>query len=230
MDDSYLFITDDGSHSIYSEKFGVSYHSKYGAIEETQHVFINAALKFKAVIQQYISILEIGFGTGLNAFATFSEAKKSDLIIKYTAVEAYPISIQQAEQLNNSDLIESKENADLFLKLHQQPWNIPFQLNDQFTIEKVLKKFQEIEYKNQFDIIYFDAFAPNAQPELWSDEMLAKMFEALLPEGILVTYCAKGEVKRSLKRVGFTIESLPGPTGKREMTRAVKIVKPKSID
>jgi len=226
MEDSNLFITDDGSHSIYSEKYGVSYHSKYGAIEETQHVFINAALRFKAVTKQNISILEIGFGTGLNVFATFIEAIKRNLKIKYTAVEAYPISIQQAEQLNYSDLIGSEENADLFLKLHQMPWNIPFQLNDQFVFEKVLKKFEEIDYKNQFDIIYFDAFAPNAQPELWDDKMLEKMFEALLPEGILVTYCAKGSVKRSLKRVGFTIEALPGPTGKREMTRAMKIVIP----
>jgi len=226
MHDSKLFITDDGSHSLYSKKYGVSYHSKYGALEETQHVFINAAFRFKAVIQQNISILEIGFGTGLNTFVTFFEAKKRNLVIKYTAVEAYPISVQQAEQLNYSDLIESEENTDLFLKLHQEPWDIPFQLNDQFVIEKVLKKFEEIDYKNQFDIIYFDAFAPNAQPELWNDEMLAKMFEALLPEGILVTYCAKGEVKRSLKRVGFIIEALPGPTGKREMTRAMKIVNP----
>jgi tRNA U34 5-methylaminomethyl-2-thiouridine-forming methyltransferase MnmC len=224
MEDSRLFITDDGSHSIFSEKYGVSYHSKYGAIEETQHVFIDAALRFKAVVQQNISILEIGFGTGLNAFVTFLEAEKRNLFVKYTAVEAYPISFQQAEQLNYSALLKTDGDTDYFLKLHHSPWNVPFQLSDQFNIEKVLKKFEEIEYQNQFDIIYFDAFAPDAQPELWDDEMLAKMYKALAPDGILVTYCAKGAVKRSLKKVGFSIEALPGPPRKREMTRATKII------
>ncbi len=224
MEDSNLFITDDGSHSIFSKKYGVSYHSKFGAIEESKHVFINAALRFKAVVQQNISILEIGFGTGLNAYVTFFEAKKRNLIIEYTAVEAYPISIQQAKQLNYKDLLEPGEDSDLFMNLHQAPWNVPFQLNDQYTIKKVLKKFEELDFENQFDIIYFDAFAPGAQPELWSDEILAKMYKALLPDGILVTYCAKGSVKRSLKGVGFTIEALPGPPRKREMTRASKIL------
>ncbi len=222
MEDSKLFITDDGSHSIYSKKYGVSYHSKFGALEESQHVFINAALRFKAVIQQKISILEIGFGTGLNTFVTFFEAKKRNLIIDYKAVEAYPISIKQAEQLNYSNLLEPEESSDVFMELHQAPWNTPFKLNEQFIIEKVLKKFQVIDFDNQFDIIYFDAFAPDAQPELWSEDILAKMYKALLPDGILVTYCAKGSVKRSLKGVGFTVEALPGPPRKREMTRATK--------
>jgi tRNA U34 5-methylaminomethyl-2-thiouridine-forming methyltransferase MnmC len=222
MEDSKLFITDDGSHSIYSKKYGVSYHSKFGALEESQHVFINAALRFKAVIQQKISILEIGFGTGLNTFVTFFEAKKRNLIIDYKAVEAYPISIKQAEQLNYSNLLEPEESSDVFMKLHQAPWNTPFKLNEQFIIEKILKRFQVIDFDNQFDIIYFDAFAPDAQPELWSEDILAKMYKALLPDGILVTYCAKGSVKRSLKGVGFTVEALPGPPRKREMTRATK--------
>ena len=223
MEDSRLFLTEDGSHSLFSEKYGVSYHSKFGALDEANHVFINAALRFKAVIQQKISILEIGFGTGLNAFVTFLEAKKRNLIIEYFGVEAFPISILQAEQLNYSNLLISEENPSLFLKLHQVPWNIPFQLSDQFSIKKVLQKFEDINFENQFDIIYFDAFAPDAQPELWNDEMMSKMYKALKTEGILVTYCAKGSVKRTLKKVGFTIEALPGPPRKREMTRATKI-------
>lgn len=222
MEENRLFITEDGSHSIFNEKYSVSYHSKYGAIIEAKHVFIQAALIFKAEIQQDISILEIGFGTGLNAFVTFLEAKKRNLNIKYTGVEAYPISINEAEQLNYATLIEPPENPGFFLNLHQLPWNVPSQLNDSFKIEKVLKKFEEIDFERQFDIVYFDAFAPNAQPELWSDEMMEKMSRALLPGGILVTYCAKGSVKRSLKKAGFSIEALPGPPGKREMTRATK--------
>lgn len=223
MEESKLFITEDGSHSILSEKYGVSYHSKYGAINEAKHVFINSALIFKAEIQQDISILEIGFGTGLNAFATFLESKKRNLNIRYTGVEAYPISVNQAMQLNYAAMIEPPENTGFFVNLHQLPWNVASQLNDHFKIEKVLKKFEEIDFERQFDIVYFDAFAPDAQPELWSDEMMEKMFRALLPDGILVTYCAKGSVKRSLKKAGFSVEALPGPPGKREMTRATKI-------
>ena len=115
-----------------------------------------------------------------------------------------------------------EDNPDLFLKLHQCPWNIQTQLNDHFSFEKILEKFEAINYANRFDIIYFDAFAPDAQPELWNDEILTKMYDALIPDGILVTYCAKGSVKRTLKRVGFSIEALPGPPRKREMTRATK--------
>ena len=222
MEDSNLFITEDGSHSIFSNRFGVSYHSKFGAVDEANHVFINSALRFKAVLQQKISILEIGFGTGLNAFVTLLEAKKRNLYIDYVGIEAYPISIQQAQQLNYSELFPLEDNPDLFLKLHQCPWNIQTQLNDHFSFEKILEKFEAINYANRFDIIYFDAFAPNAQPELWNDEILTKMYDALIPDGILVTYCAKGSVKRTLKRVGFSIEALPGPPRKREMTRATK--------
>jgi len=222
MEDSNLFITEDGSHSIFSNRFGVSYHSKFGAVDEANHVFINSGLRFKAVLQQKISILEIGFGTGLNAFVTLLEAKKRNLYIDYVGIEAYPISIQQAQQLNYSELFPLEDNPDLFLKLHQCPWNIQTQLNDHFSFEKILEKFEAINYANRFDIIYFDAFAPDAQPELWNDEILTKMYDALIPDGILVTYCAKGSVKRTLKRVGFSIEALPGPPRKREMTRATK--------
>ena len=217
-----LFQTQDGSHSIFSEQFGVSYHSKYGAIQETQHVFINAALRFKAVLQTDLHILEVGFGTGLNAYMTLLEALRRNLHIRYTAFEAFPISLEAAKQLNYIDLLPTSDFAAQFLQLHEAPWNQSIPIQPNFLFEKCLQTFQSIEAVEAFDIIYFDAFAPTAQPELWEADLLSKMYIALKREGVLVTYCAKGVVKRTLKAVGFQIEALKGPPGKREMTRAIK--------
>lgn len=219
---SSLFETEDGSHSILSEQFGVAYHSKHGAIQETQHVFINAALRLKAVLQKEISILDIGFGTGLNAYMTLLEAEKRNLSIQYSGIEAYPISYQQATDLNYSELLKSTDFQPSFLKMHSADWATPIQLSQQFQFTKHQVKFETIDFTGQFDIIYFDAFAPNAQPELWEAALLSKMYQALKKDGVLVTYCAKGIVKRTLKAVGFEIETLKGPPGKREMTRAIK--------
>lgn len=220
-----LFETKDGSHSIFSDKYGVSYHSKYGAIQETQHVFINAGLRLKAVEQSDISILEIGFGTGLNAFMTFLENEKRGLSIDYVGVEAYPISMEIANTLNYAAQVNQPESQAVFQKLHELKWNDTAAISPYFKLTKVKKMFQELDYKNQFDIIYFDAFAPTSQPELWEIPLLTSMFEALKTNGILVTYCAKGQFKRDLKTVGFTVEAIPGPPGKREMTRALKLLK-----
>ncbi len=222
MKEDKIYITADGSHSIQSAEFEVSYHSKYGAIQEAYHVFINAALRFKAVIQKDISILEVGFGTGLNAFVTLLEALKRNINISYTGLEAFPISIEHATSLNYPKLLDQTQEQ-LFLEMHRSAWNTPITLHEQFLFEKQLVKIESIDFREQFDIIYFDAFAPGAQPELWTAEVMEKMYQALKENGILTTYCAKGSVKRTLKKVGFTIEALPGPPGKREMTRALKI-------
>jgi len=217
-----IFETEDGSHSLFSEQYGVSYHSKYGAIQETQHVFINAALRFKAVVQKEISILDIGFGTGLNAYMTLLEAEKRDLSIQYTAIEAYPISLEQASALNYPTLLNNEASQTHFLQMHAMDWAATLPITKQFQFNKQQIKFEAIAYDNQFDIIYFDAFAPNSQPELWEATVLSAMYKALKKEGVLTTYCAKGVVKRTLKAVGFQIEALKGPPGKREMTRATK--------
>ena len=217
-----LFETADGSHSLFSEQYGVSYHSKYGAIQETQHVFINAALRFKAVVQKEISILEIGVGTGLNAYMTLLEAEKRDLSIQYTAIEAYPISLEQASTLNYPALLNKEASSAHFLQMHAADWATTLPITQQFQFHKQQIKFETIAFDNQFDIIYFDAFAPNSQPELWEADVLGAMYKALKPDGVLTTYCAKGVVKRTLKAVGFQIEALKGPPGKREMTRAIK--------
>ncbi len=217
-----IFETQDGSHSIFSEKYSVGYHSKYGAIQESRHVFMEAALHCKALLKKELAILEIGFGTGLNAFMTYLEAKDLQLVIRYVTVEAFPISLEQAEQLNYPDLLGAESETSAFLKMHRVDWEKLVHLSNCFTFEKLKRHFENICYQNQFDIIYFDAFDPDAQPELWETNLLQKMYDALLPGGILVTYCAKGSVKRTLKAVGFEIESLKGPPGKREMTRARK--------
>ena len=217
-----LFQTADGSHSILSEQFGVSYHSKHGAIQETQHVFINAALRFKALLQQELSILDIGFGTGLNAYMTLIEATNRNLSVDYTGYEAFPISIQQAKNLNYPALLKMSDTSYPFLMLHECDWGQRISINNHFSFQKCLQTFDQIVYQNKFDIVYFDAFAPNAQPDLWKQPLLEKMYQALKPDGVFVTYCAKGEVKRTLKAVGFQVERLKGPPGKREMTRAIK--------
>lgn len=215
-----IFITQDGSHSVLSGAFGVPYHSKYGAIQETQHVFIEAALYPKIEMSKSVSILEIGFGTGLNALMTLLEAHRQSLELDYHTFEKFPISMEQAQQLNYPTVFDIP--TDTFLQLHQCDWNTPTALSEKVFFTKWLSDFHAIDFQNQFDIIYFDAFAPNAQADLWEADLLSKMYAALKINGVLTTYCAKGVVKRCLRSVGFEIEAIPGPPGKREMTRAWK--------
>lgn len=216
-----IIQTEDGSNSIQSAKFEATYHSIHGAIQETQTVFIEAALLHKASTQKELTILEIGLGTGLNAFMTYLEAKKSALNIKYTGIEAYPISLEIAQQLNYAELLEATEEQSQFLQLHETP-NEWVALSPSFHFHKQIGRFEDLKEQEQFDLIYYDAFAPSVQPELWETDLLEKMYQALKPGGILTTYCAKGVFKRNLKQVGFKVEGIPGPIGKREMTRAVK--------
>jgi tRNA U34 5-methylaminomethyl-2-thiouridine-forming methyltransferase MnmC len=219
-----LFITEDGSHSIYSEQFGVAYHSTHGAIQETQHIFIESALRYfvqqKAVDK--IKILDIGFGTGLNVFMTFLEGINKGLDIDITTVEAYPLSISTVEQLNYAELLNVSQYDAVLKQLHTLNWSEKHAISNSFSIQKHLLDFKEIDFTDTFDIIYYDAFSPESQPELWESEMLQRMYDALKNGSILTTYCAKGSFKRALKSVGFQIENIAGPRGKREITRAFK--------
>jgi len=218
-----LIETQDGSHSLLSGVFGVSYHSRYGAIQESSHVFIQAGLHWKALQAKELRILEIGFGTGLNAYLTLLEARRLDLKIHYESIEAYPIAIEQASMLNYPLILEPELGAPtLFMKLHTAPFGAASTLTAYFHLLKQQISFHNIQYAGEFDLVYYDAFAPDAQPELWEEPMLKRIYEALKPGGIMVTYCAKGYVKRNLKGVGFQVEALPGPPGKREMTRCLK--------
>lgn len=223
MKEEFVIIdTQDGSHSIFSPTFGVTYHSKYGAIQESQHVFIEAGLYEAGLHKKELSILGIGFGTGLNALMTSIEATRRDLNISYTAVENFPVPVQEAVQLNYPEVLNAPEYRPLFEKMHEMDWGQQEILSPNFQFRKLQKTFQSLQFKQEFDLIYFDAFAPSTQPELWEEDVLSIMYEALMDEGLLVTYCAKGAVKRSLKSLGFMIEALKGPPGKREMTRAKK--------
>ncbi len=219
-----LQITNDGSHTLFSAQYGVTYHSHFGAITESAHVFIAAGLRFKAVVQRDIRILEAGFGTGLNAFMTWLEAERRNLQVSYTGLEINPLSAEDASGLNYPLLLNAPDRATDFHLLHRCEWEKAHPLSEHFVFEKRRTPIQQFEQKDAFDLIYFDAFAPQAQPELWTDEVFARLFNSLRPEGALVTYCAQGEFKRSLKRAGFVVERLQGPPGKREMTRALKEV------
>jgi tRNA U34 5-methylaminomethyl-2-thiouridine-forming methyltransferase MnmC len=220
-----IILTSDGSHSVYSEVFGVTYHSIHGAVQETQHVFINAAFKYK--ITEGVSelrILEIGMGTGLNAFMTFLEVEKLNIKTFYTAYEAYPISFEQAQSLNYTQVLNTTpQQSDIFNKIHTSTWHEQHPLSHFFHFTKIIDKFENINIHNVFDIIYFDAFAPQAQPTLWEKPLMEKMYNALKNKGILTTYCAQGQFRRTLKEVGFKVEKLQGPPHKREMTRSIKL-------
>jgi tRNA U34 5-methylaminomethyl-2-thiouridine-forming methyltransferase MnmC len=218
-----LIRTGDGSFTVLSEQYGVTYHSRHGAVTESAHIFINAGLRYKAAIQREIAILETGFGTGLNAFMTWLEAERRNLIVRYTALELFPISTDEAHLLDYTTALNAPERQEDFLALHTSDWNRPHFFSDHFSFEKKMASIESYLEPDAFDLIYFDAFAPQAQPELWSADVLAHMYASLKPEGVLVTYCAQGEFKRNLKKVGFTVERLQGPPGKREMTRASRI-------
>ena len=219
-----VYLTDDGSHSIISEQFNESYHSRHGALKESIHVFINAGLKAFPTKSE-LSILEVGLGTGLNAWLTNIECLKLNKTIYYTGIEPYPIPSEMAESLNYPSVLFDEDidtRKKCFLKLHETEWNETEIFDEKFHFTKVKTTIADFTSDRKFDIIYFDAFAPNAQPELWTEEVFLKLYDLMAPGGIMVTYCAKGTVKRSLKAIGFTVETLEGPPGKREMTRAIK--------
>jgi tRNA U34 5-methylaminomethyl-2-thiouridine-forming methyltransferase MnmC len=215
-----IIQTLDGSTTIHLQEWDECYHSKHGAIQEAQHVFIKNGL---ALFQnRQISILEIGFGTGLNAFITFLEASKMNQSIDYVGVEGYPISSEEVVLMNYVEELNASSESAVFKKMHESNWEEKIVLRDDFTLTKKKQFFEEIDDFEKFDLIYFDAFGYRVQPELWSTEIFEKMYNALKPNSVLVTYAARGVVKRSMIEVGFTVEKLAGPPGKREMFRARK--------
>jgi tRNA U34 5-methylaminomethyl-2-thiouridine-forming methyltransferase MnmC len=216
-----VVLTKDGSHTIAIPEKGLTYHSVHGAVQESMHVFIEAGLG--AVLpffnQQEISVFEMGFGTGLNAFLTALVAQEQQVSVFYTSVEAFPLTAKEASSLNYSDALGS---GDLFQTLHQCGWNEAVPVNEFFTIEKLQTELAAFFPSRQYDLVYYDAFAPSAQPELWTAEVFKKLYSMLNANGVLVTYCSKGDVRRALLAAGFRVEKIPGPPGKREMLRAKK--------
>ena len=217
-----IIKTLDGSTTIHLKEWNECYHSKHGAIQEAKHVFIKNGLSL--FDDQPVAILEIGFGTGLNAFITFLESNQKKQIIHYTGVEAYPVNADEVLSMNYVSELEAEQFDLIFKKMHECDWNQETDISSNFSLTKRKQFFDEINDFEVFDLIYFDAFGYRVQPELWSTEIFQKMYSSLKPNGVLVTYAARGVVKRSMIEVGFTVEKLAGPPGKREMFRAVKKV------
>lgn len=221
-----VVITADGSSTIHLPDWDEQYHSKHGAIQEAYHVFIKHGLHHfnseNINSEDEVSILEIGFGTGLNAFITLLEAEKLNLKINYVGVEAYPVSTEEISLLNYTKELKAEASDAVFKTLHEVAWNEKHDITSIFSIEKQQKFFAEIKDEDTFNLIYFDAFGARVQPELWTEPIFESMYKALKAKGVLVTYAAKGSVRRAMQAVGFTVERLEGPPGKREMLRGTK--------
>lgn len=215
-----IIITNDGSTTIRIPEWDENYHSTHGAIQEAKHVFIKNGLDLFQN-QDSISILEIGFGTGLNAFITFLETLNKEKV-NYVGVEAYPISAEEVLQMNYVSELQAEDFKSIFQTMHNCSWEIDNLITAKFSLTKRKQFFQDIEDKNQFNLIYFDAFGFPLQPELWSEVIFKKMYEALLPNGVLVTYACRTPIRKAMLTAGFSVEKLPGAPGKREMLRATK--------
>ena len=199
----------------------VTYHSLHGSIQESIHVFIEAGLKqFSSLRNRPLHILEMGFGTGLNCLLTLMESNKSGQHINYSSIEKFPLAENEFTGLNYCEFLNSPHLQSTFIRLHTCEWDQPVNISNQFSLHKRKADLQSTELPTGLDLIYYDAFAPTAQPELWSEPIFSKLFQACLPGAILVTYCSRSSVQRAMKAAGWQIEKIPGPWGKREMIRA----------
>lgn len=213
-------ITADGSTTIHLTDLNEQYHSKHGAIQEAVHVFITNG--FLSGQRKETSILEIGFGTGLNALLTCMFAEKEQRFVDYTGVEAYPISDKEVAAMNFASQLGQDDQHAVFLSMHTAKWEEKVVISSNFSLTKRKERIEDISDLNQYDLIYFDAFGFRVQPELWTSDIFLIMYKALKAEGTLVTYAAAGVIRRNMIEAGFMVEKLPGPPGKREMLRASK--------
>jgi tRNA U34 5-methylaminomethyl-2-thiouridine-forming methyltransferase MnmC len=214
-------FSSDGSHTIFIPDLQTTYHSKHGAIGESRHVFIEAGFDFVQTVfpNQSIHILEIGFGTGLNALLTYMAAAEKKIRIHYTAIEPFPLYMEEIEKLNYGSLLNNK---DVFRSLHASPFEKPAQLSVDFSITKTKQPMDHLKPVSEIHCMYHDVFAPEIQPELWTKDIFIKLYSLLTPKGILVTYCSKSIVRKAMTDAGFRVTKIPGPWGKREMVRAIK--------
>ncbi|MEW6468550.1 MAG: tRNA (5-methylaminomethyl-2-thiouridine)(34)-methyltransferase MnmD [Bacteroidota bacterium] len=215
-----IVLTADGSHTLHHAELNEHYHSIHGAVQESKHVFIGAGLSYcLGRMDAAPAILEIGFGTGLNALLTLQEAEKLKRPVAYDSLEAYPLESEVTGKLNYGQLLSDQGT---FCRLHECPWNQPLAITPFFTLTKINSAVQEFIPSLAYDLVYFDAFAPSRQPEMWTAAVFEKLFGSMKKGAVLVTYCAQGNVKRTLRSAGFELQALKGPPGKREMTRATK--------
>jgi len=222
-DNVRLVVSSDGSHTLFATALNEHYHSTHGAVQESEHIFIQAGLQEAVRIKDRISLLEVGFGTGLNVLLSCLEAERRGLTVRYTAIDTYPLPEETWSQINYGRFLDQPEAEDLYRAICSSGWDRPASINSNFSLHKRHISLQELEVEaGEFELIYFDAFSPETQPELWTEEIFTRLNASLAPGGILVTYCCKGTVKRAMKAAGFSIEKLPGPPGKREILRARK--------
>ncbi len=218
-----LVVTADGSHTVVLTDSEVHYHSVHGAVQESKHVFLRMGWEALAKRSSPVHILEIGFGTGLNAFLQYELSQTTQTSVFYTAIEAYPLDSELAYACNYAQVLNAPELQKDFEQLHTCAWDAPHVFSDTFTLLKRHTHLADyMPAQGSMDLIYFDAFAPTFQPELWTVEVFQKLYDSLRAGGILVTYCAKGDVRRAMQAAGFAVERLAGPPGKREMLRGFK--------
>lgn len=216
-----FILTEDGSHTIFLPEMNEHYHSIHGAIQESMHVYIQEGLS--SIRKPEISVLEIGFGTGLNAYLSFGVAKEMKIKLNYYSLEMYPLKPSEYAVLNYPDVI-FRENGLVFEALHSADWESLREISPDFRIQKIKADLTHYDFSSlpQFDLVYYDAFAPVKQPEMWTDEVLVKVAKTVKSGGIFVTYCAKGTVRRALANSGFRMHRIPGPAGKKEMLKGIK--------
>ena len=216
-----IIRSDDGSNTIYLKELNECYHSMKGAVTESNHVFIKAGLNY--IKENELTIFEVGFGTGLNALLTLLTSEKSNLKIKYYTNELHPLKDDIIRKLNYPNILFLDEiNSNRFYLMHSCTWNKDIKLTDNLLFHKIKGDMATVDIPEQIKLVYFDAFSPDKQPEMWTKEIFIKLYRKMSANSVLTTYCAKGEFKRVLKSVGFYVESLSGPPGKREMVRAIK--------
>ena len=215
-----LQVTADGSHTLFIPEMDEHYHSVNGAVQESRHVFIEAGLH--QLEREEITVFEVGFGTGLNAFLTLLDAEQHRKRITYYSTELYPLSMEVVQSLNYGELI-SEERKEDFYALHEAEWNVSVPITEHFVLHKIEGDSNRCVLPKGIDLVYFDAFAPDKQPEMWHQEIFDRLYACMRERGVLTTYCAKGVVRRMMKEAGYSVERIPGPPGKREMLRAIKL-------
>lgn len=224
MNKRQIVITEDGSSTLELIGKDEHFHSMHGAIQESEHIYIQFGLAQKSREKSSINIFEMGFGTGLNALLSILFSMEKSIVVNYLTIEAFPLEMALVEKLNyNEKLNLTGEKANFLLQLHQATWRKKKLITPSFSFEKQQETLENFSFPNNvFDVVYFDAFNPDLQAELWTEEIFRKLYLAMKSGGILMTYSAKGKVKRALKAAGFVLNALPGPPGKREITQALK--------
>jgi tRNA U34 5-methylaminomethyl-2-thiouridine-forming methyltransferase MnmC len=217
-----IIITRDGSHSIGFSRNNTTYHSRHGAIQESKHVYIETGLNRLLNQKPCIRVFEMGFGTGLNALLALISAEGAHQHIYYETIEPYPLGKEFFEKLNYPGELHREDLKTVFQQLHQCSWDKEISVSSFFTFKKIRTSLQDLVFTKSCELVFYDAFAPQTQPELWTEAIFNKLYAALVRDGLLVTYCSKGDVQRALKTAGFTLEKLPGPLYKREILRATK--------